>query len=129
VLNNGGAILKRADDFQTRRQHLAGLTDTQLENRFWELAEKIVNPLIDLASKQTSPSVERSVLLRMGFNSLEAKAIVDGVMDRGLLAKGAGHVVLKVAKSKNIDIREAGRALAQGQHWDEAVALFKGGAK
>jgi D-ornithine 4,5-aminomutase subunit alpha len=121
--------MKRADDFQTRRQHLAGLTDEQLEQRFWDLAEKMVQPLVELASKQTSPSIERSVILRMGFNSLEAKAIVDGVMDRGLLGKGAGHVVLKLAQAKGMDVREAGRALAEGKHWDEAAQLFKGGAK
>lgn len=121
--------MKRADDFQTRRQHLDKLTDEQLENKFWELAEKIVNPLIDMAHKHTTPSIERSVLLRMGFSSMEAQGIVAGVMDRGLLGKGAGHVVLKVAQSKNIDVTEAGKALAEGKYWDEAVTLFKGGAK
>lgn len=121
--------MKRADDFQVRRAHLADLTDEQLEQRFWELAEKIVDPLIDLAYKNTSPSIERSVLLRMGFSSIEAKAIVEGVMDRGLMGKGAGHVVYKVAKAKNMDIREAGLALMEGKYWDDAVNLFKGGDK
>ena len=121
--------MKRADDFQQRRKHLENLTDEELKARFWELAGKIVDPLLDLAKKNTTPSVERSVLLRMGFSSLEAKAIVEGVMDRGLMAKGAGHVVYKLAKEKNMEIREAGLALVEGQYWDEVAAMFQGGAK
>jgi len=121
--------MKRKDDFEERRKHLANLSDEELEKRFWELAEKIVDPLIDLAYKNTSPSIERSVLLRMGFSSLEAKAIVDGAIDRGLLGKGAGHLVYKLAKEKNMGIREAGLKLANGEMWDEVVALFSGGGR
>lgn len=121
--------MKRADDFQQRRTHLANLTDEQLKERFWQLAEKIVDPMIDLAYKNTTPSIERSVLLRMGFSSLEAKSIVEGVMDRGLMGKGAGHVVYKLAKGKNLQIREAGLALVDGKYWDEVVEMFQGGAK
>ena len=46
-------------------------------------------------------------------------------MDRGLMGKGAGHVVYKLAQSKNISIKEASELLAQGKGWDEASALFK----
>lgn len=119
--------MKRADDFEKRRQHLAHLSEEELEKRFWELAEKIVDPLVELAYKHTSPSIERSVLLRMGFSSLEAKAIVEGAMDRGLLGKGAGHLVYRLAKEKGIDIREAGLKLADGEMWDEIEVIFKGG--
>ncbi len=119
--------MKREDDFQERRKHLAHLTEEELEKRFWELAEKIVDPLIELAEKHTTPSIERSVLLRMGFSSLEAKAIVEGAIDRGLLGKGAGHIVYKLAREKGMDIREAGLKLAEGEMWDEVVALFRGG--
>ncbi|MTI49018.1 ornithine aminomutase subunit alpha [Sporosalibacterium faouarense] len=121
--------MKRQDDFQDRRQHLKDLTEEQLEAKFWELAEKLVDPLVDLAKKNTTPSIERSVLIRMGFSSIEAKGIVEGVVDRGLMGKGAGHVVYKVAKNKNMDIREAGLKLLEGELWDEAVAAFNGGDK
>jgi len=117
--------MKRADDFQKRREHLQNLSDEELELRFWQMAEKIVDPLIDLAEKNTSPSIERSVLLRMGFSSIEAKSIAEGVADRGLMGKGAGHVVYKLAKEKKMDIRETGLQLAEGNLWDEAVSLFK----
>ena len=40
--------MKREDDFQERRKHLANLTEEELEARFWELTEKIVDPLIEL---------------------------------------------------------------------------------
>ena len=118
---------KRADDFNERRAHLANLSDQELYERFWSLASDIVDPLLELGRKNTSPAIERSVLLRMGFSSIEAKAIVDGVIDRGLMGKGAGHVVYKLAKAKNISVREAGVALADGNMWQEAADLFKGG--
>ncbi len=121
--------VKRADDFQQRRAHLANLSDQELYERFWALAEQIVDPLLELGRKNTSPAIERSVLLRMGFSSIEAKAIVDGVIDRGLMGKGAGHVVYKLAKAKNISVREAGVALAEGKFWQDAADLFKGGNK
>lgn len=121
--------MKRADDFQERRQHLANLTEEELEMRFWNLAEKIVNPLLDLGKKNTTPSIERSVLLRMGFSSLESKSIVDKTIDRGLMGKGAGNIVFRLSKEKNMSIRDAGVALSEGKYWDEIVGIFKGGNK
>ncbi len=47
--------MKREDDFQERRKHLANLTEEELEARFWELTEKIVDPLIELAEKKHNP--------------------------------------------------------------------------
>ena len=71
--------MKRDDDYQVRRQSVANLSDKELEQRFWQLAEQIVDPLLKLGYENTSPAIERSVLLRMGFSSIEAKAIADGV--------------------------------------------------
>lgn len=119
--------MKREDDFLQRRKHLAKLSDEELNKRFWDLAEKITNPLVELGEKYTSPSIERSVLLRMGFSSIEAKAIVENIMDRGLMGKGAGNIVYSLSRSKNIGIREAGLELVQGNMWDEVLQIFKGG--
>ena len=47
-------------------------------------------------------------------------------MDRGLMGHGTGHVVYKISKEKGISIREASEKLAQGEYWDDAVALFGG---
>ena len=118
--------MKRPDDFAQRRAHIADLTDEELYNRFWELAEKVVDPLLELGRGNTTPSIERAILLRMGISSLETKPIVEGCIDRGLMGKGAGNVVYKLAKSKNISIKEAGGLLAEGKCWDEAVSLFSG---
>ncbi len=106
---------KREDDFAERRQHLAELSDQELYERFWELTEQVVEPLIAEARTHTSPSIERSVLLRMGVNSLDAKAIVKKVQEAELLGKGAGHVVLKIAEKEELEIKEAGLALKEGQ--------------
>jgi len=116
----------RKDDFLQRSKHLQKMTDEELDRYFWELAERIVDPLIELSKTHTSPSIERSVLLRMGFNSLEAKAIVEKVFDLGLLGKGAGHVVYKVASELKKPILDTGKGLASGKHWEIVERLFKG---
>ena len=116
--------MKRADDYQERRAHLAALSDAELEQRFWALAEQITEPLLKMGYEYTSPSIERSVLLRMGFSSLEAKHIVDGCMERSLIAHGAGNVVYRHAKAENMDVRAAGLALCEDRLWDEAAAQF-----
>lgn len=120
--------MSRVDDFQERRKHLADLSEDELEARFWELAGQLVDPIIELAEKNTSPSIERSVLLRMGFSSIEAKAIVDGTIDRGIISKGAGNIVYRLAKEKNIEVREAGLKLIDGELWEDVMEIFKGGA-
>src|SRR5690554_5465629 len=112
--------IKRADDYTERRKHLEGLSDEELKRRFFALAEQIVDPMIELSKKSTTPSVERSVLLRMGFSSLEAMDLVNHVLDLGLMGKGAGHVVLRVAKELNRDYLSVGREMAEGKHLDVA---------
>ena len=114
----------REDDFQTRRAHLADLSEEQLEARFWEMADKLTQPLVDLAHKHTSPSIERSVLLRMGVSSIESQSIVNQAIDHGLIGKGAGHIVYRISKDFNLSIREAAQALAEGKYWKEAAALW-----
>lgn len=116
--------MKRADDYEQRRAHLANLTDEELYEKFWALANEIVDPLLELGRKNTTPSVERSVLLRMGFSSLEVKPIVEGVMNKGLMGKGAGNVVWRLSKKLSCSVREAGLLLADGKHWDDVDTLF-----
>jgi len=121
--------MERKDDFEQRRQHLKDLTEKQLEERFWELCGRLMDPVVDLAAKHTSPSIERSVLLRMGFSSLESKAIVQGAVDRGLLEHGAGHLVYKLSRTRGLELREAGLKLAANELWDETATLFQAGEK
>jgi D-ornithine 4,5-aminomutase subunit alpha len=116
--------MKRADDYEVRRQHIKDLTDDQLKEKFWQLAEKIVEPMLELGYKNTTPAIERSILLRMGFSSLEVKPIVDGVIKKGLMKKGAGNVVWRLSKKLGVSVREAGVGLSQGKYWDEVDGLF-----
>lgn len=118
--------MSKPDTFEERRQHLRNLSDEEIKERFWQLAHEIVKPLYDLAYTHTSPSIERSVLLRMGFSSLESQAIVSRVGKLGLLGKGAGHVVLKYAQSRGVHYLDAGRELAAGTGWDTVKMLFGG---
>ena len=119
-------MIKREDDFQTRREHLKQLSDEELKARFWALTGQLVDPLLELAKDNTSPAIERSVLLRMGFSSLEAKAIVDGCVEKSLLGHGAGNVVYRYSQSKGLGIREAGLALLNPANLEEAARLFGG---
>ncbi|MGL6198004.1 MAG: ornithine aminomutase subunit alpha [Lachnospiraceae bacterium] len=118
-------MIKRDDNYVERRAHLANKSDEQLWNYFWELAEKIVDPLLKLGYENTSPSIERSVLLRMGFSSVEVKPIIEEAIQNNLLAHGAGNIVYKVAQHKKLSIREAGLKLSRGELWEDAAALFK----
>jgi D-ornithine 4,5-aminomutase subunit alpha len=114
--------VERPDDFEQRRERLRGMPDAELHAYFWELVDQIVAPLIEEARTHTSPSIERSVLLRMGFSSLEAGALVAGMHERGLLGYGAGRQMLELARMKGLSVRAAGKALLAGQHW-EALPL------
>ncbi len=113
---------ERPDDFETRRAHLRSMSDEELHAHFWRLVDELVEPLIEDARTHTTPSIERSVLLRMGFSSVEAQDLVHGLAQRGLLGRGAGRLVLELARAKRLSIREAGAALLDGQHWDEFPA-------
>ena len=119
--------LKRDDDFEERRKKLANLSDEELKNRLWLLAEQVVEPLLKMAKENTTPSIERSILLRMGFSTLEVRPLVEGAIERNLIGKGVGHIVYRVAKEKGISIREAGEKLIAGDYWDLALEIFKGG--
>lgn len=118
--------MQRPDDFEKRKKHLENMTDEELDRYFWELANKIVEPLIELEKTHTSPSIERSVLLRMGFNSLQARELVKKIYEKGLLGKGAGNIVLKLAQKKGLNYIQAGEALIEGKYWDEVEDIFKG---
>ncbi|SRR5699024_1932795 len=111
--------------FEEARTHLADLSDEELKQRFWELTDKIVDPLIELGKTNTTPSIERSVLLRMGFSSVEATAIVDQTLKQNLIGKGAGHIVYRIAKENELTIREAGLALGEGKYWEQANDIFE----
>lgn len=122
--------ISREDDFEKRREELKDLSDKELKERFWDLAEDIVDPLIDMAESHTSQSIERSVLLRMGFNSLDAKSIVKKVAEADLLGKGAGHVLLKLSEKEDLEVKEAGLAIVDGKYnKDDLKDLFNGGEK
>ena len=60
----------------------------------------------------------------MGFSSLEAKALVDACLEKGLLGHGAGHVVYKASQAGGKDIRETGLALIRGEGWEDLEGTF-----
>jgi D-ornithine 4,5-aminomutase subunit alpha len=109
----------RADDFARRRETLRGLTDEELRERFWSLARQVVAPLLEEARSHTSPAIERSVLLRMGLGSQEAKALVTRLAERGLLGRGAGRLLLELAQRRGLSVREAAAGLLAGRFSEE----------
>lgn len=97
----------RLIQFEERQKELSALSDEELRQRFWQLCDELVEPIVSLARTHTSPSIERSVLLRMGIDSITAHGVVDRVLEAGLLGKGAGHVVLRLSQKEGIDLRDA----------------------
>ncbi|HQB83002.1 MAG TPA: D-ornithine 4,5-aminomutase subunit OraS, partial [Candidatus Rifleibacterium sp.] len=55
---------ERIKKFEARRQQLRKMSDEQLKERFWELCNQMVEPMVEYGRKYTSMSIERSVLLR-----------------------------------------------------------------
>lgn len=105
----------RIQNFEKRREELKKLSDEELKNRFWELCNQMVDPIVELAKTHTSPSIERSVLLRMGIDSISAHGVVDRILEAGLLGKGAGHVVLKLSQKSGLDIRSSAAAILENK--------------
>lgn len=103
----------RIAKFEERRARLEQLSDEQLKTRFWELCNEMMVPIVELAQTHTSPSIERAVLLRMGVDSVSSQGVVNRVLEAGLLGKGAGHVVLKVAEQRGVDVRAAAAAILE----------------
>lgn len=110
---------ERKDDFSSRREHLQNMSDAQLHAHFWSLVDRMVQPLVEEARRHTSPSIERSILLRMGFSSLETKPLVNRMLEKGLLGRGAGNLVLELAQKNGISVRQAGLGLIEGKYWEE----------
>ncbi len=102
---------QRLARLEARLRELDVLSDADLKQRFWVLSDQVVAPLIELARTHTSPSIERSVLLRMGIDSLTSQAVVAHVHEAGLLGRGAGHVVLRLAQREGTDVRGAAAAV------------------
>lgn len=117
----------RPDTFREVRAHLDELDDAALEARFWELSREVVTPLVDLARTHTTPSIERSVLMRMGVDSLSAQAVVAECVKRGFLGHGAGHVLLVAMEALGSDAPGAASSLADGEGWDAVEAKWGGG--
>jgi D-ornithine 4,5-aminomutase subunit alpha len=118
----------RPDTFKEIRTSVAGLDDAQLESRFWRLSRECVEPLVELARTHTSPSIERSVLMRMGVDSRTCMAVVSECEKRGLLGHGAGHVVWLCMQAWDCSAASAASRLAADEGWDIAEAKW-GGAK
>ncbi|MEI6286275.1 MAG: ornithine aminomutase subunit alpha [Bacillota bacterium] len=121
--------MQRTDDFAERRVALGTLSDDQLKARFWELAGAVVDPMLKIAKNHTSPSIERSVLLRMGFSSADSKEIVNRCLEHSLLGKGAGHCIVKLAELRDCNYLAAGAMLANNDGWLELLSVWCKGGK
>ena len=105
----------RVARFEQRREVLSQMSDAELKARFWELCEQVVEPIMGLARTHTSPSIERSILLRMGIDSLSSHGVVERIYEAGLLGKGAGHVVLRLAQKHEVDVRTAATMILENK--------------
>ena len=106
-----------------RIARLETATDEKLYERFWQLADRLVSPLTELARTHTSPAVERSVLLRMGFNSLQASAFVDRCVREGQLGRGAGAILLRHAQRNDVSLERAFEELVDAESWEKLLGV------
>ena len=104
---------ERTARMNARVAELAQLSDEELKARFWQLTRQMMTPVVDLARTHTSPSIERSILLRMGIDSVSSHGVVDAITEAGLLGKGAGHVVLVVGEKHGLDVRAAAARITE----------------
>jgi D-ornithine 4,5-aminomutase subunit alpha len=100
---------------------LAALSDEALYERFWGLTEELASPLVKFAESHTSPSIERSVLLRMGFDSLQAKAFVERCVEEKVIGRGAGAILVRYAEKRGIDYHEAYQRLMDLRNWAQEL--------
>lgn len=114
----------RNDDFEQRRVHIQSMSDEELKAYFFDLTNQIVDPLLTLAYKHTTKAIERSVLLRMGFSSIQSTQMVDLLNEHQLLRKGAGHCVYRLAKDKNLSILEAGNLILTEDGLKHLIEVF-----
>jgi D-ornithine 4,5-aminomutase subunit alpha len=115
----------KKENNQERRKRINKLNDEELYNYFWELTDKIIDPIIKLSETSTSPSIERSVILRMGFSSIVATQIVDHALKKNLLGKGVGKLILKYSEIRQVDYLSAGLELSKGEGWKQLIDVYK----
>ena len=95
------------DFYVARARGGAGLVIVEATSVDYPRSRSVLNPAID--DEKYLP----------GF-----KAIADGCVEHNLLGHGAGNVVYRLAKAKEMDYIDAGKALCEGKLWDEAAAQF-----
>ena len=103
----------RLKKYEKRLAELHKLSDEELKNRFWELCNKIVEPMVEYGKNYTSPSIERSVLLRMGIDSLTTQTLVKKINEAGLLGKGAGHLMFPTQQDWQFPLAASNNCLLQ----------------
>ena len=108
------------------RDRPADLADEHIHKEFWKSGQSSDDSLSDFAHTCTSPHVECSSLVAMGFSDDEAQAIIKGAIKYRIICKGCSHVVLELRRARGIGLREAGLLLAAGDEsaWTEAAARY-----
>jgi len=115
----------RKDDFQDRRKHLENLNDEELKDYFFKLTDQLVNPLLDLAYNHTTKAIERSVVMRMGFSSLESNGLIEKLIELDLLKYGAGHILYLHSKINQLTLRDSYQNILLGININEVIEELK----
>jgi D-ornithine 4,5-aminomutase subunit alpha len=116
----------RNPDYRKRAEALEKMSDEELYRLFWDITDQIVRPLATNAENHTTPSIERSVLLRMGFNSIQADAFVKRCVAERCLGQGAGAILLSYARKMGVDYFKAQEILMGLQNWDNEIKKTSG---
>ena len=62
--------MKRADDFEERRKHIADLSDEELYNRFWELTAQVVDLTGKVLRQNAIEGVDGSNQIQLNLNGI-----------------------------------------------------------
>lgn len=114
---------ERVDVYTSRRRALASVSGEEPQETFWKLSGEAVDTMVEEARTHTTPSIERAVLLHMGFDSSESARLVEWMEELNLLGQGAAQLIQALAKQKKLTMREAGMALLGGKYWDQLLLL------
>ena len=93
--------------------------NTALDESLRRLGGILASPSLVMSYEHTTPLLERGRLRRMGLSAPQAKIMLDGLCEHGLLDRGAQAVILQVCREENVDPKQALELLLRGECWPE----------
>ena len=104
---------------QIDRMEQKNRQNTALDESLRRLGGILASPSLVMSYEHTTPLLERGRLRRMGLSASQAKIMLDGLCEHGLLDRGAQAVILQVCRERDIEPAQALQMLLRGEGWPE----------